>query len=78
MSNQPVIRSRREANIYAVAVIAAFVIVPVAVFTAFALASGGSTGGFIFCLILAILIAVVATRYARHLNAYTRHEKENQ
>lgn len=78
MSNQPVIRSRREAKLYAIAVVAGFVMVPIAVFAAFALASAGATGGFVFCLALAALIGFIAARYSRHLTAYTRHEKETQ
>lgn len=78
MSNQPVIRSRREAKVYAIAVIAAFVMVPVLVIIGFGSAAGGGGGGLILCLILAVIVAVVATRYSRHLTAYTRHQKENQ
>jgi len=73
MSNQPVIRSHREAKVYAIAVIAAFIVVPVLVIVAFA-----APGAFWFFIILAVIVAVVATRYSRHLTAYTRHQKENQ
>lgn len=73
MSNQPVIRGPREAKVYAIAVVAAFIVVPVLVIMAFA-----APGAFWFFLILAVIVAVVATRYSRHLTAYTRHQKENQ
>lgn len=78
MSNQPVIRSRREAKVYAIAVISSFVTVPVLVLIAIALGIGGAAGGFWLFFILAIVLAVVATRYSRHLTAYTRHQKETQ
>jgi 1,4-dihydroxy-2-naphthoate octaprenyltransferase len=69
MTEQPVIRSRREAKVYAIAVIAGFILVPVLVICTFA------TGSWLF-LLLAVIVGFVATRYNRHLSAYSRHQKE--
>jgi fatty acid desaturase len=70
------IRGRREAKVYAVAVVAGFVMVPVLVILAFILAASGAPGGFWIFLILAVLIGIVTARYSKHLSAYTNHEKE--
>lgn len=78
MSNQPVIRSRREAKMYAIAVIGSFIVVPILLLIAFYLGGGGAVVGFWIFFVLAIIVTVVAVRYSRHLTAYTRHQKENQ
>jgi len=73
MSYEPAIKNRREAVAYAIAVLGSFIMVPVLIIMAFA-----TPGTFWFFIILAVIVAVVATRYSRHLTAYTRHQKENQ
>lgn len=76
--SQPVIRTAREAKIYAVAVVAGFVMVPVLVIVAFVTAAGGAGGAFFLFLILAVIVGIVTARYSRHLTAYTRHQKETR
>jgi mannose/fructose/N-acetylgalactosamine-specific phosphotransferase system component IID len=70
------IRGRREAKVYAVAVIAGFVMVPVFVILAVVSAMGGSLSGFVMFLLFAAFIGIVTARYSKHLSAYTNHEKE--
>lgn len=76
MTNQPTIRSRREAKVCAIAVIAGFIMVPVLVIVAFMSGGNGSATGFWLFLILAALVGFVTFRYNRHLTAYSRHQKE--
>jgi len=66
---QGTIRGRREAKVYAYAVIAGYILVPVLVICTFV------TGSWLF-LLLAAIVGFVTFRYNRHLTNYTRHQKE--